>query len=107
MMINGKFQPYILLKLFLTKTNDFLTTWKTTNSFNIWKHLLNPIWVTEALNMPQNGPHMVLNGKFSQSTAQARASGGVIYPLFLIQSVTKPFNRVTNQPTHQQIEEQN
>ena len=28
--------------------------------------ILNPIWVTEALNRPLKGPNIVLNGKFYQ-----------------------------------------
>ena len=35
-------------------------------SFCIWIYLLNPTWVTEALNTPQKGPNMVFNGKLSQ-----------------------------------------
>ena len=46
---------------------------------------MNHIWVTEALNGPQKGHNMVLNGKFSQPYSQypvqARASGGAVYPL--------------------------
>ena len=32
--------------------------------FGIWKHLLNPIWLTEVLNRPKKGPNMVLKCKF-------------------------------------------
>ena len=41
------------------------------NRFCIWKHLLNHIWVTEALSRPQKPPNMVIyHGKFSQSYIQ-------------------------------------
>ena len=36
------------------------------NHFCIWKLLLKPLWVTEALNRPQKDPNMILNGKLSQ-----------------------------------------
>ena len=63
-MVNAKFS-YSLLGSFLIKTNDFFTILKM-----LWKHLLNPIWVTEALNRHQKGPHMVLNVKFSEPYSQ-------------------------------------
>ena len=57
---------------------------RSNNRFDIWKHLLNHILVTEALNMPQKCPHMVLIGKFSQPYSQypvrAWAWGGAVYP---------------------------
>ena len=44
-----------------------------------------PIWVTEALNSPQKGPNMVLDGMFSQPYSQypvqAQASDLAVYPL--------------------------
>ena len=59
--------------MYLTKTNVFdqikdNVSWLPSfnDNFSKWKHLLNSIWVTEALNRSQKGPNMVLNGKFSQ-----------------------------------------
>ena len=58
--------------------------------FCIWKHLLNHICVTEALNRPQKPPNMVLyQGKFSQPYSQypvwARVRCGAVYfPLYNI-----------------------
>ena len=40
---------------------------RSNNPFGIWKHLLNLMWVSEVINRPQKGPHMVLNSKFFQS----------------------------------------
>ena len=57
--------------------------------FCIWKHLLNHICVTEALNRPQKPPNMVLyHGKFSQRFSQypvcAPLTCGAVYPLFIV-----------------------
>ena len=48
-LCQGSIIPYSNMPLFLAA----ITVWI-------------PIWVTEALNMPQNVPNMVLNDKFSQ-----------------------------------------
>ena len=66
---------HIYLGLFLTKNNGFKTILKIT-------------WVTEALNRPQKGPNMMLNGKFSQIYSQypvrVQTLGGTVYSLFQI-----------------------
>ena len=52
---------------------EFNMSWPphSNDSFCIRKHLLNYIWVTEAINRPQKPPNMVLyHGKFCQSYSQ-------------------------------------
>ena len=39
---------------------------RSNNHFAMWKPLLNHIWVPEALNRPQKGLSIKLNGNFSQ-----------------------------------------
>ena len=51
------------------------------NPFEHLKHLLNPIWVTEALNRPQKGE---FSQPFSQYAVRVRASVGAVYPLYYI-----------------------
>ena len=43
---------------------------RSNDRFGVWKHLLNHMWVTEALNRPQKRPNMVMYGKFSQPYSQ-------------------------------------
>ena len=94
MVLKDKFyQPYSLSGTFLTQTSCYFylyqkkdnVSWPppSNDHLTMWKPLLNPIWVCEALNRPQNCPNMVLNGKFSQPYIQypvrARASGGAVF----------------------------
>ena len=75
MVLDGKLS---LIWSFLNKKYIFFYQIENTMSwpqnvddqFGMWKHLLNPICVTEAFNRPQNGPNFVLNGKFSQPYSQ-------------------------------------
>ena len=59
------FFPFETIFFLLQEIIYFFMT--TTFHFGTTEHLLNPLWVTEALNMHQKGPKMVLNGKFSQA----------------------------------------
>ena len=38
----------------------------------MWEPLLNPIWVTEALNRPQKGLDIELNGKFETKSVKQK-----------------------------------
>ena len=69
-----KYLQFFLSGLFLTKTIVFFyqiadnVSWSphSKNHFAIWEPLLNPIWVPEALNWPQKGLNIELNGMFFQ-----------------------------------------
>ena len=36
------------------------------NPFATWEPIVNPVWVSRALNRPQKGLNIKLNGRFSQ-----------------------------------------
>ena len=50
-----------LTKLIFFDQIEDIVSWPpfSNDHFGIWKHLLNPIWVTEALNRPQKDPNVV------------------------------------------------
>jgi len=83
----GRFWPKLLFFF-----NRWKITWVDrhipTIIFFIWKHLLNHICVTEALNRPQKPPNMVLyHSKFSQPysilSERRLRCGAVYHPLYL------------------------
>ena len=60
---------------------------RSNDRFCIWKHLLNHIWVTKALNRPQKPPNMMLYHGISWHIASILSErglrfGAVYYPLY-------------------------
>ena len=69
----GRFRPK---QMFFDQMKDNVSWPPCSNDrFDISKHLLNHVWVTEAVSWPQKRPN-------SQYPVWARASGEAIYPLF-------------------------
>ena len=55
---------------------------RSKDCFGIWKHLLNPIWVTETLNMPQKWYGKIYQ-PYCQYPVWAQDSGRAVYSLFM------------------------